>query len=252
MEKMVLIGGGEIGRPGTKVETTKLDKETIKLTKKKHPRLLFIPTASSDSDGYVKVIKKHFGKRLRCKVDSLLLLRDKYTRKEMEKKIMVADIIYVGGGNTLMMMKKWKSLGVDKMLKRASKKGIVFSGLSAGVICWFEYGHSDSLSFYGKKFNYIRVRGLGLVKGIHCPHFDSGTKGKLRKNSFRKFMLKYSDMGIAIDEKCAIIIKGKEYKIVGVKKSNNAYKVYRIKGKVVMKKIEKSEKFRPIDELYVK
>jgi len=64
--KIVAIGGGEIGRPGFPVETTKIDKEIIALTGKKNPRLLFIPTASSDSESYYEVVKKHFGKRLGC------------------------------------------------------------------------------------------------------------------------------------------------------------------------------------------
>jgi dipeptidase E len=253
MDKMVLIGGGEIGRPGTKVETTKLDRETIKLTEKKHPKLLFIPTASSDSEGYMEVVEKHFGKRLGCKVDSLLLFRNKYSRAEISKRILKSDIIYVGGGNTLKMMKRWRRLGVDNILRKAFRKGIVFSGLSAGAICWFDSGHSDSLSFYGnKKWDYINVKGIGLVKGIHCPHFDSGKKGKLRKNSFRKFMLKYSKMGIGLDEKCALIIFGKKYRVIGINKRNKAYKVYRFKGKAIVKEIEKSKKYKPIGELYKK
>ena len=76
MKKIVAIGGGKIGQPGYPVETTKIDKEIIRLTGKKNPRLLFIPTASSDSESYFKVVKKHFGKRLGCKTDVLYLRAD--------------------------------------------------------------------------------------------------------------------------------------------------------------------------------
>ena len=76
MKKIVVIGGGEIGRPGYPVETTKIDKEIIKLTGKKKPKLLFIPTASSDSELYVRCINKHFGKLLGCKIDVLYLIKE--------------------------------------------------------------------------------------------------------------------------------------------------------------------------------
>ena len=72
MKKIVAIGGGKIGQPGYPVETTKIDKEIIRLTGEKNPRLLFIPTASSDSEPYFKVVKKHFGKKLGCKTDVLI------------------------------------------------------------------------------------------------------------------------------------------------------------------------------------
>src|SRR3989344_5093693 len=134
--KIVAVGGGEIGRPGTSIETEKIDKETIKLSGKKHPKLLFIPTASSDSEGYVEVVKKYFGKRLGCKVDVLRLLKSKPNRREIRKKILGTDIVYVGGGITLKMMAVWRKLGVDSILEVAVRKGIVLSGVSAGAVCW--------------------------------------------------------------------------------------------------------------------
>ena len=97
----------------------------------------------------------------------LYLLREKYTKKQLETLISEANIIYVGGGNTLMMMRKWRQLGVDKMLKKAWQKGTVMCGLSAGSICWFESGHSDSMWYYDKKnWDYIRVRCLNFIPFI--------------------------------------------------------------------------------------
>jgi dipeptidase E len=101
MGKIIAICGGEIGRPGTKVETNAIDKEIIKLSGKKNPLLLFIPTASSDSESYYEVVKKHFGKKLGCRTDVLYLIKDKNTKTEIRNKILSADIIYVGGGDTL-------------------------------------------------------------------------------------------------------------------------------------------------------
>ena len=128
MGRIVAIGGGEIGRPGYPVETTKIDKEIISLTGKNKPKLLFIPTASSDSESYYDTVRKHFGIRLGCKTDVLYLLKEKIN----ENKILNSDIIYVGGGNTLLMMNTWRKYGLDKILIEAYNQNIVLSGLSAG------------------------------------------------------------------------------------------------------------------------
>jgi len=247
MIKLVIIGGGEL----KDLETLKFDKRIVELTGKKNPKALFIPTASGESEGYCKTFQKIYGKKLGCKTEILYLLKDKPTKKELREKILSADLVYVGGGNTLSMMKRWRLLGVDKMLKEAYNKGIVLSGLSAGGICWFEYGHSDSMSFYNpKSWKYIKVKGIGLVKGIHCPHFDGQTGGVKRKKDFKAFMKKYSNMGITIDNSCAIEFIDGKYKVLSAKKVANAYKVYRKRGKVVVEEIPKDKGYRPVKELY--
>ena len=162
LKKLVIIGGGEI----RKSESLSLDRETIKLTGKKHPKLLFIPTASSDHEGYCDAVKKHFGGKLGCRIDQLCLLKQRYSKKVIKEKILGSDIIYVGGGNTLMMMNTWRRTGVDKLLKAASSKGIVLSGVSAGSICWFSFGLSDSRRFKNPKADLIRVSGLGIIDGF--------------------------------------------------------------------------------------
>jgi len=249
MKKLVIIGGGGIGA----LQTLKFDKRIVKLTKKKHPKALFIPTASGDPEEYYDMFKLVYGKKLGCKTEALYLLKNPPSKKELRKKILSADLIYVGGGNTLMMMKRWHFLGVDKLLREAHNKGVVSSGLSAGGICWFESGHSDSISYYNpKSWKYINVKGLGLIKGIHCPHFNGATNGVKRKKDFQNFMKKYSKMGIAIDNHCAMEFIGDKYKVLSVRKDSNAYKVYKKKGKIITEEIPKDKKYRPIKELYNK
>jgi dipeptidase E len=248
MGKIVVIGGGEIGRPGYPVETTELDKETIRLTGKSNPRFLFLPTASSDSERYVKVVEKHFGKRLGCRVDHLMLIKEKYSKKELSDRILRADIVYVGGGNTLKMMRRWRYLGVDNLLKKAYDQGTVLSGLSAGGICWFDSGHSDSMQMYGKKdWQYINVRGLGFIKGIHCPHFDSHTDGKSRRKDFMNFMRNHSGTGISIDGKCAIEFVDDKYRVIATNNKSKAYRVFRENSEIKIEEIEKSNEFRPLN-----
>jgi len=223
MIRIVAIGGGEIGRSGYSVETTKIDKEIIALSGKKNPKILFIPTASRDSKVYVETFKKHFGKKLLCKVDVLLLLRQKMTKKQIEEKIMSTDIIYVGGGNTLKMMRLWKKLGVDKVLGKAMRSGKILSGLSAGAICWFKYGNSDSKKFINPKADYIRVSGLGFIPLFLCPHFDAESD---RKPSLKGMIKKFGGIALALDNCAAIEIFDKRFRIITSKSMANAYKCF--------------------------
>lgn len=247
--KIIAIGGGEIGRPGFPIETTSIDKEIISLSNKKKPKLLLIPTASSDSESYFEVVKKHFGKRLECAVDVLYLLKDKQAKDVIEKKILNSDIIYVGGGNTLKMMKVWKKLGVDKILLKAYKKGIVLSGVSAGAICWFSFGNSDSLLFSNKNAPMIKVRGLGFISAFFCPHYDVEKK---RKPELKKMMKKTSGVAIAVENCCAIEIVDNNFRIIYSKKTAKAYKVYWKNKKYFKEEIQKKKDFLPIKELIKK
>jgi dipeptidase E len=247
MKKIVAIGGGKIRDS----ETLAIDKEIIRLTQKKHPKLLFIPTASSDSEDYYNGADKYFAEKLGCKTDVLCLLKETPSPNEVRNKILGSDIIYVGGGNTLKMMRLWRRLGIDKILKTAWQKGIVLCGPSAGSICWFESGHSDSMSFYNpKKWEYINVRSLGFIKGIHCPHYNSETLGVPRKNHFSKMIQKIGGMGIAIDNNCAIEFIDDKFKVITSKKSAKAFRVYKKDGKVISKMIEQKNNLMPIATLY--
>ena len=249
MKKIVAIGGGEIGRPGFPIETTEIDKEIIKLTSKKNPKVLFIPTASSDSESYYKIVKKYFGDKLGCKTDVLYLIKEKITKKEIKKKILDADIIYVGGGDTLKMMKIWKKNGIDKILKEAYKKGVVLSGLSAGSICWFKWGNSDSKRFTNPKAKLIKISGLGLINALHCPHYDFE---KDRKTNLKKMMKKTSGVAIALDNCCAVEIIDNKYRIISSKPSANAYKVYWKAGKYYEEIIKKEKVLNSLDSLLKK
>lgn len=244
---MIAIGGGEIGRPGFPIETTKIDKEIIKLTGKKKPRLLFLPTASGDSELYFKTVEKYFGKKLKCKVDVLYLTKTNFSNDKIRTTILSSDIIYVGGGNTLKMIKIWKKFEVDKILKVAYEKGIVLSGLSAGAICWFKYGNSDSLKMKDKKASSIRVSGLNFISALFCPHYDFE---KYRKPELKKMMLKNSLVAIAIDNCCAIeIIDDTLYRIISSKDSANAYRVFWSKNKFYHELIPKSKELKTLSNL---
>lgn len=173
---IVAIGGyrKDRGKNGEPFDTPiKIDRQIVELTGKQKPKALFVSTASSDSEGYTEAWKKIYEDKLGCTVDVLRLIKEKPMPSEIAAKIRQADIIYVGGGNTLMMMNLWRRLGVDELLREAYERGAVCCGASAGSICWFEYGVSDSRQFKNKRSHeYIRVKGLGILKGLHCPHYD--------------------------------------------------------------------------------
>jgi len=246
---IVAIGGGEIRQ----LKTFAIDKEIVSLSGKKNPRLLFIPRASSDKENYVQAIEKVYGKKLGCKVDSLLLLREKPSKKEIKEKILSANIIYVGGGNTLKMMKLWRKLGVDKLLKSAYNNGTVLCGISAGAICWFEYGHGDSMSFYHPNdWDYIRVKGMEILNGLLCPHFDGQTRGIKRKKSFSQMIKKVGGLGLAIDNHAAIIFRNNTFRVINSKKDLKAYKLFKKRGKIISIPIEPQKEFSPLKTLYSK
>ena len=249
MGKIVAIGGGEIGRPGYPVETTEIDEEIIRLSGKSEPRLLFIPTATSDSELYCDTVKRHFGARLGCKVDVLYLVTNKPSRKEIEEKILSSEIIYVGGGNTLKMMIAWRKYGVDIALNKAYRRGIVLSGLSAGAICWFRYGSSDSRKFADPSAGLIKTRGLNFANALYCPHYNTE---EYRKPHLKELMKKTSGVAVAVDNCCAIEISQDKYRIITSRSNANSYKVYYKKGEFHEESIEKKKEFSPIESLLSK
>lgn len=244
--KIVAIGGGEIGRPGKPVETTRIDKEIIALSGKKKPKVLFIPTASNDWPGYVDIVKKHFGKRLGCKVDSLLLWNQKISKRKIREKILSADIVYVGGGNTLKMLQLWKKLGVDTMLKEAGEKGIVLSGLSAGAVCWFKEANSDSKKMIDPKADYIKIRCLNFVPLFLCPHFD---KERDRKPSLKRMLKKSKGVAVAVDNCAALEILGDSYRVITSKPKASVYLCYWKGQKYFVRSLKGVKKLRPLSEL---
>lgn len=250
MRKLIAVGGGD-DAPGDfpKKGVFIFDKEIVKLSGKKNPRFLFIGTATKDWQGYADVIKSYFGKRLGCEIDVLRVVSEKTSAKVIKDKISHADIIYVGGGNTLYLIKKWKSLGIDKLLFQAYKKGTVMAGLSAGAICWFRYGTSDSRMLTDPNFKeYIRVSGLGWFNLTLSPHHQ---KEKKRKASLIKQINKHGGVGLALDDWAAIEVLDDKFRIIATKKFAKAHKVYKQNGKVAYEPLPTNE-FMSIDYLLKK
>lgn len=249
MKKIIAIGGGEIGRPGFPIETLGIDKEIVRLSGRPNPSLLFIPTASSDSPDYAKTVEKYFGQKLSCHVTTLNLIGHKISQTEMRKVIKASDIIYVGGGNTLKMMNIWRKTNLNKLLLEAANQGKALAGVSAGAICWFKYGHSDSRQFKDQRSPYIRVSGLNLVPALLCPHYDIE---KARKKSLENIMRRTKEIAISLDNCTAIEILGDKYRLLTSKKSAKAYRCFWRQGIYHQDEIVASNAFHPLNELLKK
>lgn len=243
------IGGGEMGaRPGTVLQTFELDQELVKLSCKRHPKLLFVPTASSDAESYCSFISKYFGSRHNCDVDVLYLFNNQQTARDIERKILTSDIVYVGGGNTLKMLIEWRKRGVDKAMLKAYETGIILSGISAGAICWFKYSSSDSRRFNNPKAELIKIRGLNIIKALCCPHFDDVE----RQAHVKALVSKTPGVAVALDNCCAIEIVENRFRIITSNSQASAYKLYWRRGQYHREVIPQIKVFQPLDRLLVK
>lgn len=219
MGKIVAIGGGEI----INNETKKIDKYIVSLSGKERPKLLFIPTASGDDEKYIKIIEEYFSK-LNCRVTALCLLNNEYTSEELKNIILNTDIIYVGGGDTVFMMNKWKEFYIDKYLKEAYKQNIILSGLSAGSICWFKYGYNNPNKETNDNgwWDLERSYGINLIPMINCVHYN-----QKHGNLFDEFMIYKNLSGIALEDGTALVEIDGKYSII---RENKKYKAYIFKN----------------------
>ena len=197
----------------------------------------------------MELVSKHFGKDLGCKVDSLCIINNKYSKKIIKKKVLSSDIIYVGGGNTQYMMKHWRRSGIDKILLEAYKKGIILSGISAGAICWCRYGCSDSRKLISPDEKLFKISGLNIINVLFCPHYD---RQEYRRPELKAMMKKIPGVAIALDNCTALEIVDDNYRIISSKSSANAYKVYWKKGRYFEERIPQSKRYFQLIELSTK
>ena len=240
--KIVAIGGGEISDRETKA----IDERIIELTGETEPRALFIPTASDDSRGYIDIFEEYYGRHLGCETSILKLTEDPPPFDIMFSMVVNADLIYVGGGNTVAMMRRWRRLELDSALLEAASRGVVLAGLSAGAICWFKYGHSDPRSFYGNsKWDNTRVKGLGFVNATYCPHYHF----EKREAGFLEMLTQRGGIGIACDNNTAIEIVGEYFRILTSAPTGKAYKIFRNNKNIYTIELPETREYMPLADL---
>lgn len=161
MRQVIALGGGGFSM---EPENPLLDQYILQQCKKENPKICFIGTASGDAESYIERFYSFF-KTEQCEPTHLSLFKP-HTR-DIKKFIMSQDILYVGGGNTKNLMALWREWELDVAVRQAYDNGTILAGISAGSLCWFEDGVTDS---YGTGLEPISC--LGILRGSNCPHYD--------------------------------------------------------------------------------
>jgi dipeptidase E len=162
----------------------------LALTGKARPRILFVPTASGDDPGYLLTFYQQLG-GVSCDPSHLALFAR--TVEDIPALIGAQDVVMVAGGNTANMLAIWRLHGVEEALRSAYRNGTILTGWSAGCICWFEAGITDSFT---PELGPLRD-GLRLLNGSACPHYDSEER---RRPVYAREIAAGLPPGIALDD----------------------------------------------------
>ncbi|MCQ2387863.1 MAG: Type 1 glutamine amidotransferase-like domain-containing protein, partial [Clostridia bacterium] len=151
--------------------------------------------------------------------------------ENIKEKFDNADMIYIGGGDTVYMLEKWKETGIDKLILDAYDKGKIIAGLSAGAICWFNKMYTDYEIMRGVSGEYSLKEGLGILNGTMCPHFNE------REEDFTCAMKNKSiESSYCVENDCAIEFINGNYKKT-ISAGGKAYLIKNENGKIVKEKL---------------
>ena len=216
---VVAMGGGGFSM---EPEVPLLDDHVLSLAReargRERPRVCFLATASGDAPTYIANFYAAFAR----KAEACHLALFVRTEDDIDRFLLEQDVVYVGGGNTANMLAIWRVHGVDRALRRAWESGVVMAGLSAGSICWFESGTTDS---FGADLAALSG-GLALLPGSHSPHYDGEAT---RRPTYHRFVAA-GDLpdGYAADDGAALVFDGQDLvEVVASRPDARAYRVER-------------------------
>jgi dipeptidase E len=222
--RKILIAGGNYGTPFIRYMAA--------LTGKKRPRLLYLPTASADSPaGIVSWFRSCAPLDVQPLAQESFIASSRQTQS-WEDVLLSVDGIVASGGNTLNQQAIWKAQGIDVLLRKAWDRGIVLGGASAGSLCWFEEGTTDS-----RPKQLTTVQCLGFLRGSHCPHYDAEVD---RRPLYRK-LVGSGEMkpGYACDNNAGIYFEDNEVKrVVSSRAGAKAYYVSKVGAEAVERALE--------------
>ena len=201
MRRIIAIGGGEL-RERT---TLAIDEYIANLAKERagerRANALFIPTASHDFMPYYNTFHKVYTGVFNIKTDVALSVFKEVDLEKLKGKFEKADMIYVGGGDTVFMIDSWKQSGILPLLKDAYERGVIIAGLSAGAICWFTDMYTDSEQALGEGEKYAMFKGLGWVDGTISPHYGA------RMLDFDKIVCYNNFRALGLEDNSALVIE---------------------------------------------
>jgi dipeptidase E len=205
-------GGGFSMEP----DNLRLDRYVLAQSGKPRPRVCFLGTASGDSVTYIERFLYAF-RTLDCEPSYLAVFSGPVG--DWRDFLLSKDVIYVGGGNTKNMLALWREWRLDKTMREAWEQGIVMAGVSAGSICWFEEGVTDSIPG-----PLTPLRCLGFLKGSNCPHYD----GEVNRRPSYQEMLTSNRIGpgLACDDGVALHYIGENlHRIISSRPNARAYRL---------------------------
>lgn len=210
---VIAMGGGGFSM---EPENPLLDDYVLAQSPRARPNVCFIGTASGDAASYVEKFYTAFSRR-RCTPTHVRLFET--PPQDLARLIPAQDVFYVGGGSTRNLLVLWREWGIDRMLAREWRRGKVFAGLSAGSLCWFESGVSDS---FGPKL--APVLALGWLRGSHCPHYD----GEPERRPAYQALIRSGKLpaGYAADDGAALHFLG--HRLVRIVSSRPTAAAYRV------------------------
>lgn len=213
VKKAVIAGGGA---------STAIYSEIVRLSGKNNPRVILLCTAGKDVVSQVKSYTDTF-RRYTNDIEAITLVTKLYDPQELHDKIVNADIICVGGGQSEYMDMVWKKFKVDEYLTEAYNRGVVCCGGSAGGMCWTYMGWNDYYSLPDSIYKFFP--GLDLINIYYGPHFASSTKwGEFDSAIMKETNPKYK-LGFAMDNGAAIVfIDGKPVRSV---RENSSARIFR-------------------------
>jgi dipeptidase E len=227
---VAMAGGGFTMEPDNPL----LDDFVLSLARRKRPRVCFVPTASADSAPYVARFYRAFAGR--CDATDLTLFdppalpRHPPRTADLTSFVEQQDVFYVGGGNTAHLLALWRTHGLDRLLRRAWRSGAVLAGVSAGMLCWFEDGLTDSFGGFEPLND-----GLGFLTGSACPHHDGEPE---RREAYRQLVARSGRAGFAAEDGVALHFVGRRLQeVVSSRRNAAAHRVALLRGKVVEKRL---------------
>jgi dipeptidase E len=216
MKHIIALGGGGFSM---EPENPLLDDFILSLTGKARPRVCFVPTASGDAAGYMHRFDAAFPRE---RADASHLTLFPRTVSDLRAYVLSQDVVYVGGGSTANMLAVWRVHGLDRILREAWESGIVLCGVSAGALCWFEGGSTDS---FGNGVAPL-YDGLGFLPGSVCPHYDGEPE---RRPTYPQFVAAGLPDGYGVDDGAGLHFVGTELaEAVSSRPQACAYRVKRL------------------------